>query len=545
MGLSRSIAIIFAFLFLAVTARAQSEHVPAVHPVYDYLLHMETKGMLKHFSLSDIPLQRKDVIAALKAIDSRRTSLSRAEAATLDDYLTEFEIVKRNNVVLFESASDSSQILFRGLVSDDEKLIYRYRDSSNNVSFYPLASIEYIQRYKNSTTNSAALGNLGFRLHGTLGNCLGYYLQVTNGTLVSGDKSVALEDSRLSHNVKFADLNSDFDFTESHVQFDYDWFFASVGRENRKLGAGLGTSLFQSTNAPPHDQFNIGVKFSNFTYKFTHHSLLGINESTTEFGATTFIPSKYASTHRFAIKPSWGEVGFWEHVIYSGRDLDLAYLNPLSFFKSLEHSLHDRDNSVMGLDATIRFADNVQFKGSFLLDDIIFSEIGNGYWANKTAMNAGLVFSFIDNVNIGAEYSRVEPYTYSHFSARNSFTNDSLVYGAGLMPNSDEFALMIQYWWGNRYPVKAKLSYIQHGENIYSGDSLIKNVGSDPLIVKRAQDSFFVTFLDGKKYYITSFELDFGWEIIRGFNLHVNYILRSINDEVKHLARISLRFEDF
>lgn len=540
------IFIIVVFFSISVTSKAQVENVGISHPVYDFLLHMETKGLLKHFTLSDIPLQRYEIADALREVKTNEQGLSVSEKSSLYYYLSEFGIISLQNTVLFESKSDSSQIFFEGLFSDKDKFFYRYSDSTNSVSVIPLASIEYIQRNYSSKNDNAVLGNLGFRLFGTIDNSLGYYLQVTNGIQVSGDKSVALEDNRLRYNVKFADLNSDFDFTQSHVIYRNKWFFAGIGRENRKIGSGIYNTLFLSDNAPAHDQLTVGAKFESFSYKYTHHSLLGVHETRNEFGADAIIPAKYAATHRFSIKPEWGEIGFWEHVIYSGRYPDLAYLNPLSFFKSIEHSLHDRDNSLMGLDATIRLAKNIQFKGTFLLDDIIFGEIGKGYWANKTALNAGFIFSLIDNMNFGIEYTRVEPYTFSHFRYQNSYTNDSVLYGSYLLPNSDEFAFMIQYWLGFRYPLKARLSYKQHGANIYSGDGqLIKNVGSDPFVVRRPEDSFFVTFLDGKKYYITSFELEFGYEFIRNFSLQVKYLAQSINGDLKHLARLILRFEDF
>lgn len=546
MNPKNKLIILLIFFSIAANTRAQVEHVAISHPVYDFLLHMETKGLLKHFSLSDIPLQRNEITDALREINSKENKLSNSEKSVLHSFLSEFEIINRFNTVLFESSSDTNQILFEGLISDRDKLFYRYSDSSNKVSFIPLASIEYIQRNNTQNNNKAILGNLGFRLFGTLDNCLGYYLQVTNGILVSGERSVALEDNRLRYNVKFADLNSDFDFTESHIIYRNKWFFAEIGRENRKLGSGLYNTIFMSDNSPAHDQLTTGVMFETFSYKYTHHSLLGVHETRNEFGVDALIPAKYAATHRFSLKPAWGEIAFWEHVIYSGRYPDLAYLNPLSFFKSIEHSLHDRDNSLMGLDATIRFAPDFQFKGSYLLDDIIFREIGNGFWANKSAVNAGIIYSGIDNMNIGFEYTRIEPYTYSHFRYQNSYTNDSLIYGSYLLPNSDEFALMFQYWLGGRYPLKARIAYQQHGANIYSTDgTLLKNVGSDPFIARRSEDSYFVTFLDGKKYYITSFELEYGWEIVRNFNLQVKYLVQSINDEIKHLARINLRFEDF
>ncbi len=534
------------FFSIGLNLKAQVENVNIYHPVYDYLLRMETKGLLPNFSLSDIPLQRYEISDALRNIQIKESILSESEKSVLKSFLGEFEITPGASTVVFYSKSDSNQIFFDGLFSSRDKFIYRYADSSNAFNLLPLVSFEYILRNYQSKTENAMLGNLGFRLYGTIDNTLGYYLQVTNGVRIAGEKSVALEDSRLRYNVKFADLNSDFDFAESHINYKNKWFFLSIGRENRKLGAGISNRLILSDNAPPHDQLSAGVKFRSFSYKYTHHSLLGVHETRSEFGPDAVIPSKYAATHRFAIRPEWGEIAFWEHVIYSGRYPDLAYLNPLSFFKSLEHSLHDRDNSLMGLDATFRFLDNIQFKGTFLLDDIIFSEIGNGYWANKTAVSAGLIISFIDNLDISMEYTRVEPYTYSHFRYQNSFTNDSLLYGSYLQPNSDEFAILMQYWPGFRYPVKVRFSYRQHGANVYSGDGkLLKNVGSDPFIARRTEDSYFVTFLDGKKYYITSLELEAGYEIIRNFNLQLKYIAQSVNGELKHLARFVLRFEDF
>jgi hypothetical protein len=326
----------------------------------------------------------------------------------------------------------------------------------------------------------------------------------------------------------------------------YDWFYAIIGRETRLVGSGLSQRLFMSSNAPPSDALSLGARFNNFEYRFTHGSLLALPDSSSETGVEARIPAKYMATHRFALKPSWGEIAFWEGVIYSGRNIDLAYLNPLSFMKSLEHALHDRDNSMMGGDLTLRPLAGLQLKASYLLDDVVFSEIGKSYWSNKSAWNAAVIASLPGAIDLGIEYSRIEPYTFSHFNQKNSVTSDSLIVGSYLLPNSDETSILMQWWWGGRYPLEARLSYMRHGKNIYdTNGNLIKNVGGDPLLVRRSEDPFTVSFLDGEREDIFSASIQTGWEIIRGFNLHGIYTYRNIDGVSYNSIRVLFRFEDF
>ena len=258
------------------------------------------------------------------------------------------------------------------------------------------------------------------------------------------------------------------------------------------------------------------------------------------------IPSKFFAQHRFSIRPDWGEISFWEGLIYSKRGMDLAYLNPLSFFKSLEHALHDRDNALMGLDATVRPLSGIQFKGSFLPDDIRFGEIGTGYWANKWAWNTSLEFVLPYGIDLGLEYSRVEPYTFSHFDTTNAMTNDEMLFGGYLLPNSDETSLLFRWWWGNRYPLEIKFAYQRHGENVYDENGImVKNVGGDPLQTRLNSDSYTVEFLDGNRVNTMIFQITAGYEIVRGFNIQSSYSLRNSNSNNSHYFRIIFRFEDF
>ena len=529
-------------------ALSQVEHVIALHPVYEFLSQMEIRGFTPHSSLTYLPLEKKQIVSMLNDIRKNENKLSSAEMSVLQHFEKEFEIIPRENTVLIYSDTDTNQIIFSGLISDREKFIYHYDDKKHNVNFLPLANFEAIFEKSDTASGSVTLGNLGFRLHGTLSALVGYNLQVTNGAKISGDRNIALENRKLKHNVKFSMLNSDFDFVESHIRFQYDWFYAIIGRENRHVGAGIMQSLFLSDNAPPMDGFSLGARFSNFEYRFDHFSMLAyaVNDST-QVGFTSIIPPKYLSMHTFSYRPSWGELSYIQSITYSGRAAELAYLTPLSFSKSLEHSLHDRDKTMMGFFGTVRPIRNLQLKGGWMLEDIIISRIGTGYWSNKTAWNIGASFALPFSASIGAEYTRVEPYMFTHFNYQNNRTNDGVLIGTYLFPNSDEKAMLIRWFWGGRYPIILKLGYIRHGENITdSSGKIIRNVGGDPrYCMQLPRDSEKVSFLDGNLRENLFAQLSGGIELFRGFNLKATYSLLSESDKLKHNFYISINFSDF
>ena len=63
--------------------------------------------------------------------------------------------------------------------------------------------------------------------------------------------------------------------------------------------------------------------------------------------------SRYIALHRFDFKfKSNFRIGFYEKIIFGGRDIPIEYLNPLMPFWSAQHSLGDLDNLIMGLDFT-------------------------------------------------------------------------------------------------------------------------------------------------------------------------------------------------
>ncbi|GAB5465071.1 MAG: hypothetical protein Kapaf2KO_05070 [Candidatus Kapaibacteriales bacterium] len=541
--------IIFVFSSLCIYAQ-NVEHVPLANPVYSYLLRAETKGYMEHGSMAILPLQRKQIIEVLRRIDENRANLTEFEKQSLDLYLEEFDIPRVQDAVLVNSETDSLS-LFSMNFFDKDKSIYRY-DAEHSVNIDPLASADFRYSMNNldNTSRNVLLVNAGIRVNGTIDSSLGYFLQITNGTVMSGSRDLALEDVRLRQNVKFNDFNSDFDFTESHIRYEADWFYAYVGRETRQWGPGISHSVVLSQGIPPIDMIMLGARFNSFEYTFSKGGLLSNPIGLTDAGFTSEFIDKYFVHHRASFRPSWGEIALWETIIYSDRNYDIAYLNPLSFLKGLEHALRDRDNSIIGFDATVRPIDDWQVKGSFFLDDLVFELLGTGYWSNKWSWNVAVYNSSIPNIDLGAEYSRAEPYVYSHFQPLNNYTNDQYQIASGAPPNGHQLSLTSNIWWGERYPITLTAGIRQQGLNTMVGDSLVENVGSDPRFAYDFidPDGFYVDFLDGNLKEDIFLRASIGYEVFRNFSVFgfADYFKSQSDNPLENTSfRIMFRYEDF
>lgn len=543
----KAVLVIGIFIFSFGNLFSQIENIPTTHPVYDFLVRYETRGMLPHFSSSMLPLEKREIVSALKKIASHEADLSSNERAVLARYELEFGIGDNSPLVIFSGRTDSAEVFSRHFFENRSRFVYHFDDGNNNVALAPLASLTEIAR-SGGRSGSVLFGNLGFRLYGSLSNHFGYMLQATNGTIFAGEKSVALTDKHLSQSIKFTELKSDFDFTESDVRVAYDWFYASIGRQTRLWGSGIENRTYLSANAPVFATVDVGAKFSSFEYRFSTGGLLATYSDSVKVGFNAVVPQKYTAMHRFSVRPRWGEIGFWEGIVYSKRNIDVEYLNPLSFFKSVEHSLRDRDNSLMGMDGTLRLGRGIELKGTFIFDDIVFGQVGKHYWSNKYAWNLGAWYSPSIPLDFGAEYSRVEPYTFSHFDSLNTYTNDGRLLGSDLQPNSEEYSFIMRYWLhGGKYPLSLRMNIIRHGENEYNADgTLARNVGGDFNQTKRPQDSETVHFLDGRLRDTFSATLHYGFELFRDFSAGISYTLETTrNERSEHYFRIVFSYLDF
>jgi len=508
--------------------------------VYDFLRHLSVRGLIQGYSENELPLSEYEIAEQLRHV--KEEDLSTAEQALCSKYLRTF--AHEGKEVTMFSAPDATPLFFEGIFIDADKYVYRWRDDSTLSDLYVhgIASLE-VRHRQDPTSGTATLGVIGGRAYGTLSGHVGYFFEGTNGQSF-GDSTIALEDPVIGKNNNFRLYSKkDFDFTSAELTYNYDWFTGKLARESISIGGSYqNDNVILSPNVPYFDFVSLGARTSAVRYQAIVASLLGEARFTPGYdsvhrvyGPAVNIDPKFLTLHdlTFFIGNDV-EFGFTDMVIYSRR-FDLAYVNPFSFLKSVEHSLQDRDNGLLGAHARWHITNGVEVRGQVLLDDILASKVGTGFWGNKWAWQFGGMWAAplgLNDVDVLVEWTRVEPYTYSHFDAQNAFTTSGSLLGSQIGPNS------IRYWGKIRWNPTEKLSLeletslVQRGENIEDSTGYpVQNYGSDfEHSINNNEDKEKVYhILDGRRVDIFSVSALIQYEPWRGLQLFVRGTKRGVN----------------
>lgn len=508
------------FTFISSFAFSQYENVELNNNIYDFLNRLHIKKIISKYSNAVLPLNRLEIANYLKYIDEFSSELNEIEKKKLDEYKREFEYELTNSLSskteLFQSGSFTSNFL--NLFSDKERFIYTYIDSSitffANALFESKSMIAIGDYYDNK---HSSLLRWGGKIRGTIGNKIGYYAFATNGQIID-DKNLGLTDITLKNNYKIHEHNSkNFDFTEGYITYNTHNITFQFGREKVSYGQGYNEKM-QLSSVNAIDFIKLNFHLASINYAFIHSWILPksqyIKNNQLMYNDEP-INSKYLAIHRLGITllDNNLELGASEMVVYSNRPFEIAYITPLIFYKSVEHSLQDRDNSLLSFDASVRLIPKVKLYGTFVIDDIDFSKIGTKWWGNLFSYQVGTFITEpfgLSNLDFNIEYLKILPYTFSHRFIENNYTNYNSYVGPNLDPNSDKLDIFSKYYLTYRTSFQIGFSYIRHGKNIVDDKgNVIKNVGGDINFGHRSIDSEETEFLDGKveKIFTPSFRL--------------------------------------
>ncbi|MEO8399531.1 MAG: capsule assembly Wzi family protein, partial [Ignavibacteriaceae bacterium] len=507
---------IFCFFSSAVVF-AQAEYVRVENPIYEFLERMETQQIIKDYNSFELPKTRRTIANYLKEIIEKKDRLDNIDKNVLNDFLVEFEFD------LFGTENNSQSIFSKieyDLFNQKEKyLFYFVNPLKANLFINLLGEGEFINRNFAEPINKnhkSFVGIVGGEVRGTFLNKFGFGIRGTNGN-VFGNKTAAFARKDLQYNFKLNENPDEtfFDETEGYLTADFDIVKFKIGRDRMNIGYGITKSILAG-NSPLFDYVSFNINYDFFYYSYFHGKLLGNQTFTADSitGGSAEIEEKYIGYHRIGFNFSNDvDFGIGEIVIYGGRPLDLSYVNPFNFYKSVEHANQDRDNTMLFVDFNNNSIKGLKFFATFLIDDLKFDKIGTGWYGNKTMLNLGILSTNLYNilpVDFHLEYLRIEPYTFTHRLIRNAYTNFGYNLSADIQPNTELFFSQINYRFNNRVSFSAGLNYSVHGANNLLKNGTVQNVGGDINLGHRTFDSDKVTFLDGdleyeRKYFVTIF----------------------------------------
>jgi len=530
----RSLLTVFCLLLtilcLPLTTYSQVELVPVGHPVYDFLKRADLNGWIEGYNSAILPISREATAKFIKFIklNVESSKLSSVDKKLLSDYEVEF------GYDIDGSLKKSGGVLQGVNIFDNDKQKYLYQFADSNVSFFVDLSgwVSYRQSDGDSVGHhSIGLGEPSLRFRGTFFNSVGFYLRMSNGQRLYGKPDdvpfARVTNPKWRANHKMTDNSGNFDSYEGYIRYATpgEWLALTVGKEQVTAGFGYVDKLFLSDNPVPFSFARLDLEYKKLHYFFIYGSLRGDSLGREQ-------ESKYIVTHRVNLNLLENlKFGFFESLIVSDRPFNFTYLNPFSFLRSADYSAGDGqssiNNAILGFDMEVKPFRKVALQASWLIDDFNFEtlfdnkretgKLGND---NRFGWQLGAVWTdgfFIPNLTAALEWTRLNPYIYSHRTNKSNYVHWTLPIGHSLQPNSHEVAIKLNYDITHRLNFKMLYRYQWHAEGlIFSGDTLKINYGGS---IYRGDGDIKIDnkFLNGNRIDISKLTLSAVWQPIRQY----------------------------
>lgn len=270
------------------------------------------------------------------------------------------------------------------------------------------------------------------------------------------------------------------------------------GHDKNRLGYGL-RSLALSDYSTAYPFLKLETKIGRVKYQNLFTELNDYPNRTTN----ALIQKKYFASQALSwnIGNDWN-LTFFENVIFARPDstsrssFELQYLNPVIFYRSVEHSLGSPDNASLGFHLKKDFKKTLKLYAQFYLDDLNFQSLKAdvdsqmvryglknhrnydtyAIWTNKWATQLGLQYydvAGIENLDLRIESNRVKPYTYSHSDTRQSYSHNHQPLGHPLGANLKESIVELTY------KIKRLDIQLRYFRSLQGIDDSFSNWGSD------------------------------------------------------------------
>ncbi len=265
------------------------------------------------------------------------------------------------------------------------------------------------------------------------------------------------------------------DFFQARAYIDFNiskHIYMQFGNDRTFTGNGYRSLIF-SDYSPPNLFLRTNVKVWKLNYLFQINRMAADARTS----GNQRYPEKFVAYHHASFNIGKKlNLGIFESVVFSPKDsvndntFDLSYLNPVIFYRAIEQQFGSSDNALLGMDAKWNAFKGVSIYGQFVLDEFLWDEIsaGNGWWANKWALQAGAKYidAFgVSNLDLQVEYNAVRPYTYSHYSQYGSYSNYRQSLAHPLGANFNEWVGIIRYQPFPKLNVIAKTFYAKTGRD--------------------------------------------------------------------------------
>ena len=436
-------------MLFAAQAFSQSVYLTPTHEIYPFLKRMEARGLLPEYRDAAKPLSRRVLAMHLKTLAGAVDRMTQVER-------DEYEFLKEE--FHYELST---------LAGDLEPSEIRWHVISET---FPGGIINLEPNFLIGQTDvgkeTDRTRGQGAKFYGYVFDDVGYYFNFVDyrevGTGINFNKTNTPDPGVVPTTNLSGGLGNILEYNTTEVQFTFHVgaFDFSLEKMQNVWGLERNGNLTFSDKSPSYPQIKLRVPVTDWMDFIYLHAELNsnvIDSSRSYWSDNSTITNyfrevdrlKYMAAHMIEFTPVHGvDVSLGESVIYSDRGPLLIYLIPIMFLKSAEHYDRDKDNIQWFSNLDLNLVKNVNVYGSLFIDDLSLDKI---LQAEEHPNYFGYAFGFqtydvlLKNLEFNAEYTRINPWVYTHKYPATTYTNNGYVMGSWMGQNSDNIFLNLSY----------------------------------------------------------------------------------------------------
>ncbi len=319
----------------------------------------------------------------------------------------------------------------------------------------------------------------GLDIRGNISKRLGFYSFLSTTQAVNPEyvRNWTARNGVIPHEGFWKDFKTngvDYFTARGYISFELvkNYVNAQFGFDQAFTGAG-NRSFIMSDFAPGYTYLRFNTKIWRINY--SNHFAQGIADQYFSGTGSTDAkyPKKFFASHHLSINITDNfNVGVFESVVIgdSTEQFNISYLNPIIFYRALEHQGGSNENAIVGMDAKWNIGHSIQFYGQAVLDEFVLAEVksGDGWWANKFGGQVGMKYinvAKINNLDLQLEYNAARPYMHAHESTYTNYAHYRQPLGHALGGNFKELVTIVRLQPLNRVFVTAQLNVANYGDD--------------------------------------------------------------------------------
>ncbi len=480
-------SIFFLSTVIITQSYGQSANIPLNRDYYHLIERYEimSKKFSPTFHSHVRPLQRKHTGMFLDSLYSDETFLN--SLSDRDKFNLQYLATDSWEWNQSDSSSDSRNAFL--------KIFYRKKNDFLHVDEgdfdLHVNPVFYFSAGKESAGDATTYINTrGFDLRGSISRKLGFYsfLTTTQAVYPQYINDWTVRNGVVPNEGFWKDFKTngvDYFTAAGYISFELvkDYVNAQFGFDKSHTGAGH-RSFIISDFAPGFTY----LRFNTKIWRINYSNLFAQGFADQEFNASGSIavkyPKKFLASHHLSINITDNfNLGFFELVVIgdSTEQFNISYLNPIIFYRALEHQGGSSENVLVGMDSKWNIGRSISIYGQMVFDEFYLKEIraGDGWWGNKFGGQLGLKYinvAGLDNLDIQTEFNISRPYMYAHQNYYTNYAHYRHPLGHVLGANFRELVTIARYQPINRLFITAQLNLANYGDDENESVNWGKNV---------------------------------------------------------------------